>query len=623
MKTIRSIIFYDSTDTSRLRWALHWALNLLYIAAWCLGVGVVSLRFGSMNYGTELFHSYFQYAVLFMLNILPVFAVAAAFFLACNRVWPAVFGSGLIITVLALINRFKLLFRNDPLLVSDVRYFVEAAKISKGYNIVITPAIALTFAVIIGASVFAFFFMNARMRRTGTRLAWGVVLLAACAVLWFGAYVNPNVYKFTSNTTVEFSDGKKLNEWNETDQYCCRGFLYPLLHSGTNAFYGKPDGYSKRETAGLIESRGEGEIPEERKVNFISIMLEAYFDFSEYGDIFSFECDPYEFYHDLQRESYSGELVTNLFAGGTIDTERCYITGSTQLYDYRGAADSYARYFADQGYFTEFCHPGYGWFYNRQNVMEYLGFDSVHFFEDRYTQPEGYNIINDDVFFPDIVRLYREAAAEGRPYFNFSVTYQNHGPYATDYIYDTENEYISGEGLSRESYNILNNYFWGIRLTDDSLREFIDGFRDDSEPVVIVVFGDHKPWLGDYASVYSELGIDISQTDEESFYNYYNTQYLIWANGAAKEALGNDFTGEGGSMSPCFLMTRLMDLCGYEGDAAAQSLRELMDSGVDVVNVSGRFRENGVLTTEPESREELSRVLDIQYYRMHDWARER
>lgn len=240
MKTIRSIIFYEHTDPSRLHWALHWALNLLCLGVWCVGVGVASLRFGSMNYGIELFHSYFQYAVLFLLNILPVFAVAAALFLVCNRVWPAVLGSGLIITLLALINRFKLLLRGDPLLVSDARFILEAARIGKGCSIGITPEIALSFAVIAGASVFALLFMRASFRRTGTRLAGTVVLLAACAVLWFGAYANPAVYRFTSNLSVEFDGGQTLNEWSETDQYCCRGFLYPLLHSGVNSSYRSP-----------------------------------------------------------------------------------------------------------------------------------------------------------------------------------------------------------------------------------------------------------------------------------------------------------------------------------------------------------------------------------------------
>jgi hypothetical protein len=236
--------------------------------------------------------------------------------------------------------------------------------------------------------------------------------------------------------------------------------------------------------------------------------------------------------------------------------------------------------------------------------------------------PDGMGIMRDDYFFPDLTQLYDEAVEDGRPYFNLSVTYQNHGPYADDYLYDTEREYVAQGGLSQESYNILNNYFWGIKLTDDSLREFFDHFRDSAEPVVIVLFGDHKPWLGDNSTVYDELGIELRGSTEEIFKNYYCTQYTIWANDAAKEILGNDFVGEGEELSPGFLMMKLFDLCSYEGDGYMQALRELYQD-VTVVNSSGRYVEHGELVSDvsAQAREKLDRVLYMQYYRMHDYAK--
>ena len=52
--------------------------------------------------------------------------------------------------------------------------------------------------------------------------------------------------------------------------------------------------------------------------------------------------------------------------------------------------------------------------------------------------------------------------------------------------------------------------------------------------MVIVVFGDHNPWLGDGNAVYKAIGLDLDFSTEEGFYNYYSTRYLIWANDAAK-----------------------------------------------------------------------------------------
>ena len=81
-------------------------------------------------------------------------------------------------------------------------------------------------------------------------------------------------------------------------------------------------GYHAQQTANILAEYTDTDIPEHQKVDIIGIMLEAYADFSVYDQI-EFEADPYEEYHKLEQEGISGNLLTNIFAGGTIDTERC------------------------------------------------------------------------------------------------------------------------------------------------------------------------------------------------------------------------------------------------------------------------------------------------------------
>ena len=609
-----SIFFYDREKDSRLSLVLHWLVNLAFIGLWSLGIGIVSLYFGKVNYGPELFSSYFQYTGLFLLNIIPGALVALLFLLITNRVWPAVLASGAFVLGLGIVNHFKLMFRDDPLLAADIVNIAEAANISGGYTFTLTPALVLTGLAFIAAVIFAAFFMKARFSKVRWRIVSAVLLIAAGAGLYCGAYTSEDVYDFTNNLGVEFASGYKMSQWNETDQYCCRGFMYPLIHSTADLVSQKPEGYDRGEAESALAELGGGDIAQDKKVNIISIMLEAYCDLSVFDSIEIADCDPYEFFHELQGESVSGSLITNIFAGGTINTERAFLSGSTVMYEYRAPADSFVRYLDAQGYYTEFCHPGYDWFYNRRNVAEYLGFEASYFNDDRYQMPEGSGIMRDDSFLPDLIELYEQAE---KPYFNFSVTYQNHGPYADGYLYDSENVYIRQNGMSDGAYNIISNYLWGIKLTDDSLREFFDYFRSEDEPVVIVLFGDHKPWLGDNSSVYAELGIDLSRGSDESFYNYYETPYIIWANDAAREVIGSDMVDEGEDISPCFLMQELFDRLGWEGDGYMNALRSLRGE-VSVVNSSGRYMADGVLTGEisAQAQEKLSLVEDLQYYRM-------
>ncbi len=595
----------------------QWIISALAILAWSAAIGIVSLGFAAMPYGREMFASYFKSGGLLILNLLPVLLLALLFFFICNRMWMSVLFSGAAVIVPTLINYFKLFFRNDPLLAADAVLVMEAAKIGGNYNIDLSGKPMLAFAAITVCAIASALLLKTRFQRVKPRIVGLLAVLLIGAALYVTVYADEDVYDTTENLDVVFATGYRLSPWNETDQYVSRGFVYPLIYSATDLGADKPKGYGKNRAIGLLDGYGYDNIPEDKKVSVISIMLESYSDFSELG-ILNFGEDPYRFFHELQKESVSGELVTNIFAGGTIDTERAYITGATRLREYRYNAASFARYFNEQGYFTEFCHPGYSWFYNRENVMRYLGFQSLHFYEDRYD--EGIDaIIRDDKFFSDIKTLYEEATADGAPYFNFSVTYQNHGPYAPDYLYDENAAFVKNAGFSEESYNILNNYFWGINKTDEAMKDLVEYFRGLDEPVVLVLFGDHKPGLGDGNFVYTELGVDLSRGTEESFYDYYSTPYVIWANDSAKEALGNDVKGDGGSMSPCFLMSKVFELCSWGGDEylkACASMRGVLD----VVNEDGVVRENGVLTSEPSetAAERLSDFFCMDYYRAVD-----
>jgi len=211
--------------------------------------------------------------------------------------------------------------------------------------------------------------------------------------------------------------------------------------------------------------------------------------------------------------------------------------------------------------------------------------------------PDGWGMMHDGDFLTDLTKLYEEATKDGTPYFNFSVTYQNHGPYEDDKR-ASDTTYYSADGLSEQGSNIFNNYLAGIHETDQAMRKYVDYFRNIDEPVILVFFGDHNPWLGDGSWVYDELGIDIDLSTDEGFYNHFETPYVIWANQAAKDTLGNDFTGDGGTFSPCFLMSGIFDLCSWEGNELIKINRELKEY-TDVVHVTGAVREDGVLGEDP------------------------
>ncbi len=210
------------------------------------------------------------------------------------------------------------------------------------------------------------------------------------------------------------------------------------------------------------------------------------------------------------------------------------------------------------------------------------------------------------------------AAMASAPVFSFNVTYQNHGPYdADDARFDEP--FVPQGDLSDSDYHIVNNYLFGIRDTARHMQTMAESFRELQEPVILVFFGDHKPWMGEQSATYGALGIDITSDTDAAFYNYYATDYLIWANDAAKEALGADFTGTGPDISPCFLMNVLFERCGWEGPGYTK-LTDTVLAATPLLHASGRYLPDGDLTaTLPTHRQApVEQMQKVQYYLTQD-----
>lgn len=581
---------------------LYTALVLIVLGT---GTGLVSLYFGSAYYIMPMFVSYFKEPYILFLNLYPVILLICALYFILNRVWLSFFLTSAITMLLTLINYFKILFRNDPLYVSDFSLFFESMDMAGKYNIKPDWKIyCVIFAVIFGTAAAGFLarsYINSKRFRS-----LGIILAVSAGIYSFNSiYLDNNLYKNTENNGL-------INKWSSTEVYISKGFIYPFIHSAKSGIENPPEGYKKKLAEEMLNTRKYSEIPDSRKVNIISIMLEAYNDFSKFEQI-RFNKDVYGYLHQLQKESYSGELVTNVFAGNTINTERCFLTGFTSLFNIRGKVNSYVRYLGEQGYTVEGSHPGYNWFYNRENVKEYLGFQNYYFYENYYSRLANGKIAKDNVLFPQIIKLYEANKKSNKPYFSFSVTYQNHGPYPLTKTTDVK--YIKNQGYPEAEYNILNNYFSGIYSTNQALKNVIDYFKKEKEPVVVIFFGDHNPWMGDNNSVYMKLGMNFDLGSETGFYNYYNTPYVIWGNDSAKKVLNNRLQGTGPKISPGFLMNEFFNLAGYEGNEFMKHSNELKEA-VDVVHVKKVYKENGMWTKQltDAAEQRLNKFLQIQYY---------
>ena len=580
-----------------------WNGLVLLLAGLCLGV--LSLFFAYGDYPDVLMKSYFQHSLIAVLNILPVVLV----YFLLGRPWLAFLITGVVVWGFSLGNYYKLRFRDDPLMFEDIRHIREAGSIALTANYDLTPDKRVWFGLLclIFGTVFLWFLVRGRLQ-------WKVRL----PLLLVGALLCVPVWKLCADKSTYNSKTQNfdcINRWSSTQVYISKGFVYPFLHSATTGTIKPPAGYDQRETAALLASYEDADIPAEKKVDVILLQLEAFADFSRFDGIEGIDFEKaYDVYHEIETKSYTGNLLTNIFAGGTVNTERAVLTGFADQWNYRANTNSYGWYFQDQGYTVEGSHPSYDWFYNRQNVNGYLGIPTYYYYENRYSDLYTGGIATDDVLFPEIFKLYEENRdGEGKPYFSFNVTYQGHGPYDTQSVW-REKHYTDGR-YSAATTNIVDNYLGSVSDTAEQLRKLLDNFAAEERPVVVVGFGDHKPWFGDGNSAYQELGIDLDTSTEEGFYNYYGTRYFLWANDAAKKALGNDFVGEGPDVSSCFLMNLLFDLCGWQGNAWTQATTDIWKVIPAVTTVRGYVQDGRFTETLDETGQATLKTYQaLEYY---------
>ena len=589
-----------------LRTVLLLLLAAAVLTLWCLLVGT-----RSYENGVSMVGAYFTESPLtLLLNFLPVFVFLAIAYVLTNRAWIAYLVTAIFFLLIVFVNYFKIDLRGEPLVYDDLAIAGDGLGILGEYSLHIPKWLWLSLAVIAGGTVLLKFFAGARITRRfwWTRVATILLCVGLGVFSWFHWYTDDILY-YNSTVYVQHS----FNIWRDDGKSAAGGLFYSFLNSVHEAYPGTPEGYTEEGARQTLAQYPDAPIPEEKKVNLICTMLESFSDLSVFDGV-TFDVDPYADFHALQAECYHGTLIDDSIGGGTINAERSFLTGFAYRHPgYNSNTASFVWYLRENGYRTEGAHPGHDWFYSRQSIDRRLGFEEYYFHEGHLenwvTDGDYQGFATDAQLFAERRDAY-DARDRSVPYFSFTVTYQGHSPYEREQL--PRRQYVSG--LSEDGDRIVNNYLTSIADTGRQIAAYVDSFRDDEDPVVMVFFGDHKPFLGDGQAYYAEMGITGKAGTTDRF-SLYSTPYLIWANDAAKEVLGRDFTGEGPTISPCYLMSEVFDCCGWTGPAWMQFQRTVRDT-LPVLHFRDTVLHDGALTRSKNAAEQaaLDEFTRIEYY---------
>jgi len=273
-------------------------------------------------------------------------------------------------------------------------------------------------------------------------------------------------------------------------------------------------------------------IADDKVQNLIIIMGEAYAIIpEEYGLVL--EEDPYAYIKELSTKSNvkTGNVATNVFGGGTADSECEFLTGVSAKY-YLEQAGLYNIYlkgdhntifessFDDAVGSTAGIHLWRSNGYRRKDIYpNVFKFDTVIFGDDYGKTCRDICDVRDEFGYEEIIGVYEQNKKDNiENQFIFNVSTQAHMMYK--YAYDID--YVLPEKNKQyDAWQIdqFNCYLNEIHDSSSSLQTLIDYFSNIDENTIIVYFGDHQP------------GFDtLSITDILDGYEPYMTDYLIWSN---------------------------------------------------------------------------------------------
>ena len=566
--------------------------------------------------------------LVLLLNFIPIFLTGILFQGIFGRRRFALILNSLFYLILFTVHRTKVIYRNAPFRVSDLALSFEALKMSQNsYKPDSTSIIIFIVSLII--LIFLSRFFKSEKLRVRDRLM-GILSIIISSVLLFNfVYSKDKIYN---------SLPLNGNVFNLIDHFNSKGFNYTFLFNLKKSFVRPPEGYDKKE----MEKRERVDHGEDISVikynprpNIIWIMGEAFTDLSENPQFsFSKENDPNHNFKKLKRNSIMhGRIVTPSFGGGTGDTEFDALTGALTIdcapdesfafNAIKRDVSSLPSLFNTIGYKTMAFHPGFAWFYGRQDVYPKLGFQD-NFFLENIDQPEMKGGYVSERQFSEIFRSRFLQALENsdEPIFSYGLDIQNHGPYFYD-KYGKNLPYQCTVSLSEEAANNFGSYFLGIKDMDIMLGEVYDMIMSLDEPTIMVFYGDHLPGLGSDPSAFDEIGIKLSHDDLEKEIEFYSTPYVIVANESGRAFLNRENVEiqDGNAVSANYLASMVLDMLNYNKVDNFFIYNSEMRKKLPII--SRNFIFDGVNTyprneVKGEAKEAYEDYKKYEYYRINE-----
>ena len=329
----------------------------------------------------------------------------------------------------------------------------------------------------------------------------------------------------------------------------------------------EPDGYNEEEVKSALNKasalKKENTL---KKPNIIVMFQESYWDVENISEV-EFDKNITKNFDDFKELGSSVNLLSPSYGGLSSNIEFEMLTGGNlayygvgynpfmQLYRKKGADEkpSIIKELKNNGYNTRVIFGRD--YYMSENVYKKLGIDE---YTNAYKDMQDYNekikgnYISDEALVDEVLGILNGKNEE--PIFCMVATIQTHMPFKSD-TYENYDIQVTKSSLSEEDTGIILAYAQGVYDTNKQIKRLYEEIQNIEEPTLLVVLGDHLPYLynGKGEDILSKLKYFNTEDENLNLLRKYSTEALVISNYDAKINFESKY------ISPDMLLTYIIN----------------------------------------------------------------
>ncbi len=449
----------------------------------------------------------------FLLQLL----VAYVLYALSRRAWIFLVIHTLLMGLLYVGNAVKISFFGGPIMPDDVFALQSLLLILEGWRFF---AAAIPLAAI--ASLLLF---NFTMRHWSAYLASLVAILLSITVVYKPASLLTPLDGYFGNSV-----------WDQRSNYISRGAtLYTLLETARYFAAAEvvPDGDMAQEAADNLLATAP-ERPAATKAftprNVHIVLLESFWDPNELKKA-KYKPNPLSpEFRELWKNAGYSHALDPVFGGFTANSEFEVLCGfpvvkNSVKFERQLLNDvpCLPHLLADKGYRTIASHPNVPVFWNRVNAYRRMGFETYWSLKDFVKDDMNREFMSDRTLYRQVLEKIADSLEAKQPVLDYIVTYFGHWNYP---LSESRPNKVSSPSDVDEVPAYANTIYYKTR----ELMGFIKEVRKRDPESIIVVFGDHLPFLGENFAGYVESGLlttNRSDFTPAMFKSYVSTPMII------------------------------------------------------------------------------------------------